>query len=172
MKLTVLGKKVNVTDNFREKIQKKLSKLDKFFQDDAAAHVVLSNIKDKQTVEVTINSQNMMYRAQETTDDYMVSLEAVVDTLERQIRKNKTRLEKRMRSGAFKDLPAWDEGEEDDFDVIKVKKFPMKPMSVDEAILQMNLLSHQFFVYLDAETETICVVYKRNDGGYGLIEPQ
>ncbi|MGI6030432.1 MAG: ribosome hibernation-promoting factor, HPF/YfiA family [Eubacteriales bacterium] len=176
MKVTILGKKMDISDNFRGKIEKKLSKLDKFFHDDADVRVLLTDVKGKQKVEVTIVSLGVMYRAQEVSDDFMVSLEEAVDTLERQIRKNKTRLAKKLKAGKINDMPAFfgtgDEEAEDDFDVIKVKKFPLKPMSVEEAILEMNLLSHQFFVFLDADTETTCVVYKRNDGGYGLIEPQ
>lgn len=175
MKFTILGRKVEISENFRGKIEKKIEKLDKFFHDDAAVHVVLDDIKGKQKAEVTITSLGMTYRAQATSDDYMVSLEAVVDTLERQIRKNKTRLEKKMKAGKVAKMPEFftepDEDAQDDFDVIKVKKFPLKPMSVEEAILEMNLLSHQFFVFLDSDTEQTCVVYKRNDGGYGLIEP-
>lgn len=176
MKFTILGKKVEISDNFRGKIEKKLSKLDKFFHDDADVHVLLTDVKGKQRAEVTIVSLGVMYRAQEVSDDFMVSLEMAADTLERQIRKNKTRLEKKMKAGKVSKMPEFfgapEEEADEAFDVIKVKKFPLKPMSVDEAILEMNLLSHQFFVFLDADTETTCVVYKRNDGGYGLIEPQ
>ncbi len=173
MKFIITGKKLNLTEPLKNTVEKKISKLDRYFHDDASATVILSTEKLRDIIEVTINFNGMIYRAQEITDDMYTSIDKVIDTLERQIRKNKTRLEKRLRAGAFIEPSAYFTDEaEDEFELIKTKRFTLKPMSVDEAILQMNMLSHTFFVFLNADTESTCVVYKRKDGGYGLIEPE
>lgn len=174
MKINITGRKVTLKDAFKERTEKKLIKFSRFFDEDAEANVTVTVERDRQTVEVTIKSRGMIYRAEETTKDMQFSLDAAVDSLMRQINKNKARLEKRLRVGAFDAepvLPEAEEEQEDSFDVVRVKKFTVKPMDVEEAILQMNLLGHEFFTFLNNETDTVNVVYKRHNGSYGLLEP-
>ncbi|MBC8585015.1 ribosome hibernation-promoting factor, HPF/YfiA family [Youxingia wuxianensis] len=175
MNITITARKTSVRDSFKERIEKKLSKLDRFFDDNAKAIVTVTNEGDRETVEVTIQSQGMFYRAEKTTSDRFDSLEAVIDSLFRQIVKNKNKLAKRLRESAFdaSNIEAGEEMEVDTgaFDVVRVKRFSLRPMDVDEAILQMNLLGHEFFVFLNAETSETNVVYKRHNGTYGVLEP-
>ena len=171
MNITINARRVTITDSFKARIEKKLKKLDRFFDQDAVAVVTVSRERDRETVEVTIRAAYMVFRAEETTRDMFDSLEVVVDSLVRQIVKNKTRLEKRLRVNAF--APEYQDAvEPEEYRVVKTKRFAIKPMSVDEAILQMNLLEHEFFMFRQAETNDICVVYKRKNGDYGLIEPE
>ncbi len=172
MKITVSGKQLTVRPSLRELTEKKLAKFERFFGDDAEAIVVYSARHDLQYIEITIRYNGTLFRSEEGADTFQTAIDQAIDSLERQIRKNKTRLEKRLRTGAFTDYaPDEDYEEEEEFNV-RVKSFDVKPMSLEEAILQMNLLEHQFFVFRDAETEQICVVYCRKDGNYGLIQTQ
>ena len=170
MKFVFTDKKVDLPGSIHFYAEKKVGKLDRFFKEDATAAITFSVEKDRlNKVEITIRSNGTIFRVSESTSDMHASIDAAVTTLERQIRKNKTRLEKRLRTGAF-DTPADDvDGEEETEFNIRVKSFPIKPMSVEEAILQMNLLEHQFFVFRDDQTNEPCVVYRRKDGNYGLI---
>lgn len=175
MNITITARKTSVRDSFKERIGKKLAKLERFFDDSASAIVTVTNEGDRETVEVTIQSRGMFYRAEKTTSDRFDSLEAVVDSLFRQIVKNKNKLEKRLRDTAF-DASNVEVGEElegavGEYDIERVKRFVMRPMDVKEAILQMNLLGHEFFVFLNAETNETNVVYKRRNGTYGVLEP-
>ena len=176
MKFLITGRKIDVTDGLRDRVYKRLGKLERFFNEGTEVHVTLEVQKERQIVEVTIPYNGMIFRAEESNTDMYVSIDKVIDTLERQIRKNKTRLEKKLKENAFavetvnNGIPHHDE--EGDFDIVKTKKFAIKPMDLEEAILQMNLLGHQFFVFSDAETRDVNVVYKRKDGNYGLIEPE
>ena len=176
MNFIITGRKVEVTDGLRERIHKRLGKLDKYFKDDPEVRVTLSVAKDRHTIEVTIYSRGVIYRAEDTDTDMYAAIDKVVDVIERQMRRHKTHLEKKLKKEAF-DIPYMDldekeesVAEESEFNVVKVKKFTFKPMSVEEAILQMNLLGHQFFVFDNAETEAVSIVYKRKDGNYALIE--
>ncbi len=170
MKITVSGKQMTVRPSLKDLTEKKLAKFDRFFGDDAEVIVVYSCRHDLQYIEITIRYNGTLFRSEEGADTFQTAIDQAVDSLERQIRKNKTRLEKRLRTGAFTDYaPDEDVEEEGEFN-IRVKSFDVKPMSVEEAILQMNLLEHQFFVFRDAETEDVCVVYQRKDGNYGLIQ--
>lgn len=171
MKITVSGKQLTVRPSLRELTEKKLAKFDRFFGDDAEAIVVYSARHDLQYIEITIHYNGTIFRSEEGADTFQTAIDQALDSLERQIRKNKTRLEKRLRTGAFADPDVEDDDfeEEEEFNV-RVKSFDVKPMSLEEAILQMNLLKHQFFVFRDAETEDVCVVYCRKDGNYGLIQ--
>ena len=170
MKTTITGRKVTLKDSFKERVQKKLTKFDRFFDDSAEAFVTVHVEQGRQTVEITIrDAGGMIYRAEETAVDMVDALESVCDVLFRQICSNKNRLERHLRSGAFNDID--DAGVDDDgFKVVKTKNFSIKPMSVDEAILQMNLLGHMFFLFYDVDTDVASVVYRRKDGNYGLIE--
>lgn len=172
MKTTIVARKMDLTEGLKEYVEKKLTKLDKFFDEDAEAKITMSVEKTRQKIEATIHSHNTIYRVEQVTSDMYVTMDKIIDDMERQIRKNKTRLEKRLRKDAFADIGMIDVPveEETEFNIIKTKTFTTKPMSNEEAILQMNLLGHTFFVYKNAETEKDNIVYKRKDGNYGIIE--
>ena len=175
MKYQYTEKKVSLPANVHAYAEKKVMKLERFFRDDAEALVTFSVEKDRNKVEITVHAASTYFRASEATSDMFASIDAAVATMERQIRKNKTRLSRRLRQDAFvrtAEVTSFvPEEEEAAFDIVRVKKFPMKPMTREEAILQMNLLEHNFFAFKDEENdEAFAVVYKRHDGGYGLIE--
>lgn len=174
MKFTIVERKTKISEDLRAYATKKVQKLDRYFPDDSDAVLTFSELKGKQTVEVTIKRGGMIYRAEETTSDMYTSIDGAVAKLERQIRKHKTRLEKRLRDGAFEKSAAQAaEIDTEDFDITRRKKFVVKPMSVDEAMLQMDLLGHQFFFFRNADNDNVhAVVYKRANGGYGLIESE
>ena len=172
MKVTITGRKINLRDSFKEYTQKKLQKVERFFGDDADAQVTVSLERDRKTVEVTVKNKGMLYRAEETALDPEDALDAVVDSLVRKIRKNKTRVEKRLRESAFDELSVEDPIEEEEYEIVRVKRFPVKPLDVEEAILQMNLSDHQFYMFRNIDTGDINVVYRRHNGDYGLIEPE
>ena len=176
MKFTFYEKKLRLTDELREYAERKITKLDRFFKDDSDAHITINEERGRFRVEVTLQNNGMYYRVSEVTSDIFASIDSAVAAIERQIRKNKTRLEKKLRAGAVEReigaLPKYsseDEGEEGEFQIKRTKRFSIKPMSPEEAILQMNLLDHEFFVFRN-HNETFAVVYKRKQGGYGLIE--
>ncbi len=176
MKFQYTEKKVSLPANVHAYAEKKVMKLERFFGDNAEALVAFSVEKDRNKVEITVHAANTYFRASESTSDMFASIDAAVSTIERQIRKNKTRLARRLRQDAFSRTAevtsfAPETEEEGSFEIVRVKEFPMKPMTREEAILQMNLLEHTFFAFKDEENgEAFAVVYKRNDGGYGLIE--
>ncbi|NMB96388.1 MAG: ribosome-associated translation inhibitor RaiA [Clostridiaceae bacterium] len=191
MNFIVSGKNIDITEALRNRVVKKLGKLDKFFNPDTDVYVTMSVEKSRHIVEVTIPFNGVVLRAEEESDDMYASIDKVIDVLEGQIRRNKTRLKKKIYDGSiktgsvnglpktgaikaeyFEQIENQDDEEEREFKVVKSKKFAIKPMSVDEAILQMNLLGHEFFVFSNAETDDVNVVYKRKDGNYGLIEPE
>lgn len=172
MKITVIGRKCTPRDSFKERAEKRLKKIEKFFGSDAEAKVTATVEKNEQIVEVTIFHDGYIFRSQERAQNMNDALDRCADSLVRQIRKNKTRVEKKLRQGAFEAYDAIDPVEpEDDYDIARSKEITLKPQSVEEAILQMNLLDHQFYVFLNSSNEKICVVYARKDGGYGLIIP-
>lgn len=172
MKITVIGRKCTPRDSFKEHADKKLSKIDRFFGDSATAKVTATVEKSSQTVEVTVLNEGMIFRAQAKAENMNEALDECVDLLIRQIRKNKTKLEKRLRQGAFDDWAGAEVEEEAEFQLVRTKTVPIKPQSVEEAILQMNLLGHKFYMFRNAANESVAVVYRRDDGGYGLIEPE
>ena len=170
MKISVFGKQMNVRESLRVMIERKLAKFDKFFGEDTEANVTCKVRRNAKIIEVTVLYGTTVFRAEEESETFMTALDRTVESLERQIRKNKTRLEKKMRSGAFViDGDDDDEYIEEPEFKIRQKSFPFKPMTTEEAILQMNLLGHSFFAFTDAETLAVAVVYKRKDGDYGLI---
>jgi len=173
MKVTMTGRKVSLRDSLTRYVEKKLAKFDRFFDDDAQADVTVSpEGKNDRRVEITIRSGGMLFRAEEVAPEAGEAVDRLVDILTRQIRRNKTRLEKRLRVGAFGDVDFGESIEEEtEFSVVRSKHFPVKPMDVDEAILQMNLLGHQFYMFRNSDTREINVVYRRHDGNYGLLEP-
>jgi len=178
MKFTFTEKKVNMPKSVHSYAEKKIGKLDRYFKQEADAAVVFSVEKDSNKVEVTIRSAGTIIRVSESTSDMFASIDAAVSSVERQLRKNKTRLEKRLRQDAFErsveEVSSFAPvDEESEFDVIRTKRFPIKPMTADEAILQMNLLNHNFFAFKNEDADgAFAVVYRRNDGGYGLIEDE
>lgn len=177
MKITIVERKMKASEQLRDYAEKKVSKLERYFHKDTNATVTLSELKGRQTAEITVRHNGMVFRAEETTTDMFASIDGMISSIERQIRKNKTRLEKRLREGAFEKAVANEasmaEYVEDNYDVVRRKRFDVLPMSVEEAILQMNLLGHQFFFFLNAEEDDApAVIYKRAAGGYGLIEKE
>jgi ribosomal subunit interface protein len=174
MNYIVSGKNIEVTEGLRNSVIKKLGRLEKFFKPTTVVNVTLSVEKNRQNVEVTIPFNGVILRAEETHQDMYTSIDKVVDVIERQIRRNKTRLSKSLRDGAFEEdnfLISDDISEETEFNIVRTKRFAFKPMSVEEAILQMNLLGHEFYVFTNADDMSVNVVYKRKNGDYGLIEP-
>ncbi|MBR0278009.1 MAG: ribosome-associated translation inhibitor RaiA [Clostridia bacterium] len=172
MKVKISARKMDLTSGIKDYVEKKLAKLDKFFDESAEAKITMSVEKNRQKIEATIYSKNTIYRVETVTSDMYATMDKVIDDIERQIRKNKTRLEKRLKKGAFTDesFSITPVEEEKEFNIIKTKSFITKPMSNEEAILQMNLLGHTFFVFKNAKTEHNNIVYKRKDGNYGIIE--
>lgn len=172
MDITIVGRRCTIRDSFKERAEKKLSKVKRLFGDDAVAKVTVTVEKTYQSVEITVNKGGMIFRAEERAVNMNDALDACVDSLIRQIRKNKTKLEKRLRSGALDDFMNNDSVvEETDFELVRVKSVSLKPESPDEAILQMNMLDHHFYVFLNSSSGNVNVVYRRKNGGYGLIEP-
>jgi putative sigma-54 modulation protein len=178
MKINIIGRQLSVYDDTKEMIIEKLSKLDRYFGEEGSATVTLSHKRNLATLEVTIKASNTLFRSEVDAESFRDALDKSIDNIERQIRKNKTRLRKKLREGVITDaeiaaasLEPADEAEEKGI-IIRTKKFEYTPMSPEEAIMQMNLIGHTFFVFNDAVTGKTCVVYTRKDGNYGLIEPE
>ena len=178
MKFVFTDKKVNLPNKVHAYAEKKVGKLDRYFKADAEATIVFSVEKNRNNVELTIRSGSTIIRVAESTSDMFATIDAAVTSVERQIRKNKARLEKRLRENAFErsvdseEISSFvPEEAEESFDIVRTKRFPIKHMTVEEAVLQMNLVDHTFFAFKNADADgAFAVVYKRNDGGYGLIE--
>ncbi|MDI6601647.1 MAG: ribosome-associated translation inhibitor RaiA [Thermoanaerobacteraceae bacterium] len=176
MQVAVTGKNMDVTDALKDRTIKKLQKLDKYFYSEMEARVLMEVKRGFHKVEILVPFRDILFRAEESTLDMYISIDNAVDKIEKQILKYKTRLEKKFINGdsiRYAELPreTIEENEEEGFEVVRTKKISIKPMSVEEAILQMNLLGHDFFVFTNEETDDVAVVYKRKDGRYGLIEP-
>ena len=178
MKFNFTDKKIQVTDELREYAERKIGKLDRFFKTESEAFITFSTERGRYIAEVTINNNGMYYRVTDTTNDMFASIDSAVAAIERQIRKNKTRLGKRLRTGSLEreDEPAVvhddiDDEEQQEFKIVRTKMFPVKPMTPEEAVLQMNLLEHEFFVFKNQSKEDVfSIVYRRKQGDYGLIE--
>ena len=173
MEILIRGSKLEITDSMKDYVKEKLSKLDKYLVDQKAKANVLVKVNNYlQKVEVTIPLKTLILRAEEEQQDFYAAVDLVINKLERQIRKNKAKLQKRDKSKTkefnIDDIIPIEEDEK----IVKHKKIDVKPMSSDEAILQMDLLGHDFYVYKDSDTNNICVLYKRKDGGYGIIEEE
>ena len=173
MKITIYGKQMTVRDSLKTAVEKKLLKFDRFFGEDTEAFVTCKVRKGVKIIEITVNYGGTTFRCEDESDTFITALDRAVEGLERQIRKNKTRLEKRVKTDAFVITEDDDDEyvEEGEFE-IRVKSFPFKPMTPEEAILQMNLIGHSFYAFTDADTNDVCVVYKRKEGSYGLIVPE
>ena len=178
MKFNFTDKKIQVTDELRDYAERKIGKLDRFFKSESEAFVTFSTERGRYIAEITINNNGMYYRVTDTTNDMFASVDSAVAAIERQIRKNKTRLGKRLRTGSLEteDEPAvmpedFEEEEQQEFKIVRTKMFPVKPMTPEEAVLQMNLLEHEFFVFKNqSKDDVFSIVYKRKQGDYGLIE--
>ena len=173
MKITIYGKQMSVRESLKVLVEKKLRKFDKFFGDDTEAFVTCKVRKGVKIIEITVNYGGTLFRSEEESETFITALDRACEGLERQIRKNKTKVEKMVKRGAFvitdEDDDEYDE--EGEFE-IRVKTFPFKPMTAEEAILQMNLIGHAFYAFTDADSGKVCVVYKRKEGSYGLIVPE
>lgn len=171
MKTNIYLRKVELGNEKKEMLIKKVDKLGKFFEDEAVADIVVGEQKDKMIVEVTVRTTDMIYRAEERNEVVYDAADNVVEAITRQIRKNKTRLMKKLREGVSREMDILPDLEEDaEIKIVKTKTHHVKPMSAEEAVLQMNLLGHNFFVFRNAQTNTTDIVYRRKDGNYGLIE--
>ncbi|MFJ5576118.1 ribosome hibernation-promoting factor, HPF/YfiA family [Bacillus anthracis] len=178
MKFNIRGENIEVTPALKEYVEKKLSKLERYFDTFPEIKVNLKVYSDKQRVEVTIPFTDLLLRAEETNSDMYAAIDLVVDKLERQIRKHKTKVNRKLREkGSMKTnfilleaVAVLDAVEEDELELVRTKRFDLKPMDVEEAILQMDMLGHNFFVFTNADTNETNVVYGRKDGKYGLIE--
>lgn len=177
MKFTFTEKKMEASENLRAYVEKKAGKIDRLFRNESDAFVTFSTERGRFLVELTIKNNGTYFRAHELTSDMYASVDSAVATIERQIRKNKTRLEKKLRSGPIDwndyapAAAAADEEPEEDLTIVRTKTFEIKPMTPQEAVLQMNLLGHEFYAFRNSEAGgAFSVVYRRNNGGYGLIE--
>ena len=175
MKFQFSEKKVRLPQNVHAYAEKKVMKLARYFEEDAEALIVFSVEKNRNKAELTVHGANTWFRASESTSDMFASIDASVATIEGQIRKNKTRLARRLRQDAFvravEETSFIPEEAEEELNIVRVKQFNFRAMTRDEAVLQMNLLEHSFFAFRDADNNgAFAVVYRRNDGGYGLIE--
>lgn len=175
MTYTIFTKKFNLADSSKEKIMDKVKRLDKFFDDDSTeCKIVVSEIRDDMIVEITFPYKGFIIRAESQNHDMLTAVDDCLTGIDRQIRKNKTKLSKRLRDSGFENYVAMNDTpeveEESEFKIIKRKSFSAKPMMVEEAILQMNMLGHSFFVFTNPDTMAPNIVYKRKDGNYSLIE--
>ena len=176
MTYNLICKQIELSESSKEKLLAKLRKIDKFFGDSDDCKIVVSQQKEKMILEITILYKGFFIRAEARNEDLQTAADTCLENLDRQIRKNKTRLEKSIRGGGFENyIPVVDEPSEvleDEINIIKRKRFVSKPMSPEEAVLQMNMLGHDFFVFANPETMETNIVYRRKDGKYGLIETE
>lgn len=171
MKTTFNLRKVGLFEKEQKMIEKKLTRLDKFFSDDATATVTVSKVRDIMETEVTVSEKGMIFRAERSGKSVTACVDEIIDILIRQIRKNKTRLEKRLYQGAAMNFDN-EYTDEEDYNIIRTKKVYLKPMSAENAILEMNMLGHSFFLFINEDNNKTTVVYKRNDGDYALLEAE
>lgn len=173
MKVIITSKNFNASDHLKETIETKFEKLSKYFSRDIVANVTLNMEKGRQKIEATINAKGTIFRAEETTNDIYAGVEKVVDKLSSQMSRFKTKLQRKHKDHKeffFGELPDYDEQAPDEDRIVRRKKFELIPMSVDEAIMQMELLEHSFYVFLNMESNSVNVVYKRKEEDYGLLE--
>jgi putative sigma-54 modulation protein len=188
MNFNIRGENIEVTPSLRQYVEKKVGRLDRYFEEDITSDVFVTMkvTRDQHSVEVTIPMTNLLLRAEENSLDMYASIDLVLEKLERQIRKYKTKINRKFRQeGSMKQVfqEAVQNGrsavngqetveDDDDIEIVRTKRFNLKPMDAEEAVLQMDMLGHNFFVFSDAESEEVSVVYKRKDGRYGLIQPE
>lgn len=182
MKVEFLSKNYRASDRLKDVVTEKLQRLDKYFEDDASVKVVLKkqNGEDgkgregaSETMEVTVKfGGNKLMRAETTTDNMYGNIDDIIPKLERQIRKFRTKISAKLRDNAFIDVPQETESVKDSLKIVKIKKFDISIVSVEDAVAEMELLGHNFYVFINPETNRVAVVYKRNDQSFGLIEPE
>ena len=172
MKFVYASKDMAVSDSLKSRAEKKLSKLERYFREEPEATIRFKVQKGARNIaEVTMNAGGVMLRAEESSNDMYLSIDRAVDKLESQIRRHRTKLEKRIRTAELEpvaEVPAY---EEQSYDIVRVKKFSVKPMGVEDAITQMELLGHDFFLFLNEDNDSMNVLYRRHDGSYGLLQP-
>ncbi|WP_145090677.1 ribosome hibernation-promoting factor, HPF/YfiA family [Sporomusa sp. KB1] len=178
MAIVVRGKNIDITPALKDYVTKRVGKITKYFDGASMGEItaILTVNKGRHIVEVTVPINGILLRGEEETPDMYTSIDLVIEKLEKQIEKYKTKLSRKLKGGSFKTdlIPAAPlaTASEDEFDIVKTKRFAIKPMVVDEAVMQMNLINHDFYVFANADTEEVNVVYRRRDGRYGLIEPE
>lgn len=174
MKFIITGKNIEVTEGLRTAVEDKIGKLEKYFTEDTQVHVTLSVEKDRQKIEVTIPMKGNIIRSEQVSSDMYVSIDLVEEIIERQLKKYKTKLTDRQQSAGYFKQEYLDKDfmDEEEVKIIRTKKFDIKPMYPEDACVQMELLGHSFFVFCNAETDQVNVVYKRKGNTYGLIEPE
>lgn len=172
MAITVRGKNIDITPALKDYVEKRIGKITKYFENLGEITVILAVTKGRHIVEVTVPINGMLLRGEEATTDMYTSIDLVIEKLEKQIEKYKTKIARQLKHSGFKfELPPQVPVETEEF-VVKTKRFAVKPLNVEEAIMQMNLINHDFYVFTNADTEEVNVVYRRKDGAYGLIEPE
>ena len=173
MKITITARKCTPTDIFKQRAEKKLTKIERFFDENSEAKITVSAEKARKIVEITVANHGIIFRAEESASDMTDALDGCIDSLIRKIRKNKTRIEKSLKKGAFDAFAGEAPVEEEkEFNIVRKKQVPVKPQHIEEAVLQMNMLGHKFYMFINAATDEVNVVYRRDDGGYGLLEPE
>ncbi|MCD7726621.1 MAG: ribosome-associated translation inhibitor RaiA [Clostridiales bacterium] len=174
MKFIIIGKNIEVTEGLRTAVEEKIGKLAKYFTEETEAHVTLSVEKDRQKIEVTIPMKGNIIRSEQVSSDMYVSIDLVEEIIERQLKKYKNKLADKKQAAAFlrQEFMEKDYMDDEEVQIIRTKKFDIKPMYPEDACVQMELLGHNFFVFCNAETDQVNVVYKRKGGAYGLIEPE
>ena len=174
MNLVISGKNLDITEGLRSAIEEKIGKLERYFTDTTEVHVTLSTEKNRQKIEITIPMKGSIIRAEEVSSDMYVSIDLVEEVIERQLRKYKNKLIDKEQNAAHlsQSFIEADDFEDEDIQIIRSKKFAMKPMDPEEACVQMELIGHNFFVFRNSETDEVNVVYKRKGNTYGLIEPE
>ena len=174
MKFVILGKNIELTDGLRSAVEEKIGKLEKYFTEDTEVHVTLSVEKDRQKIEVTIPVKGSIIRSEQVSNDMYVSIDLVEEIIERQLKKYKTKLTDKHQDGGYskKEYLEKDFMDAEEIKIIRTKKFDIKPMYPEDACVQMELLGHNFYVFCNAETDQVNVVYKRKGNTYGLIEPE
>ena len=171
MNVIITSKNVKADDNLKDTIEKKFSKLSKYFSDDIGINIMLSEEKGRKKIEATIKARGMIFRAEDKPGDFYEGIDNVVEKLSTQMSRFKTKIQKKHKDNKDFIFADWPEAEEQsEINVVKKKKFELEPMTVDEAVMQMEMLEHSFYVFLNMETDSVNVVYKRNEKDYGLME--
>ena len=172
MKFVYIGKGMEVSESLKARVEKKLSKMERYFREEPEATVRFKMQKGARNIaEITVNAGGVILRAEESSNDMYLSIDRAVDKLESQLRRHRNKLEKRIRTSELEPVVEIPVIEEQNYDIVRTKKFAVKPMGVEDAITQMELLGHDFFLFLNEESETMNVLYRRHDGSYGLLQP-
>ena len=172
MKFVYASKDMAISESLKARVEKKLSKMERYFREEPEATIRFKMQKGARNIaEITVNAGGVILRAEESSNDMYLSIDRAVDKLESQLRRHRTKLEKRIRTAELEPVVEAPVFEEQTYDIVRTKKFAVKPMAVEDAITQMELLGHDFFLFLNEENETMNVLYRRNDGSYGLLQP-